>query len=1197
MGRTHSNRKPSVRVAWTVVLLQIGVMLLWGTPAMANPEGGVVVGGSASISSSGSTLNVNSASQRAVINWQGFSINNGEVTNFNMPNSNAAVLNRVVSGNPSAIYGALNSNGKVYLINPNGIMVGPTGQINVNSFVASTLNVPDTQFMNNTGELNFAGTSGASIVNHGQIRALEGDIYLIGASVQNHGGLYAPNGVVGMAAGQDVRLVDSAHPHLTVRPTSQSFGGTGVHNTGTIEAMQAELMAAGGNIYALAINNEGTIRANGSAEIGGRIYLVSDGGNIRSSGTLVAKKGVNGGDVIVHAGGQEGSSVVLSGTIDVSGEETGGVLFVKAGMIDISDAYVNMFAPIPGEFILSVGPHSVAVTNTSIANPLHWGDTVIVGSGSTLTDSDHGVVGAAKFSSATQTLEDNGTGVNVVGGAPLVDLVLQSADPNQPFLKSVSINLEQNGPVASTTEILFTLVIREPDGSFVTNYLVLDPETFSNTKFKFNATAGELIKTLTINSNQYGYTSAPIPVAINGPGGSPVPTFNQVKQVGGDLTIATATILIVDKQTTPGGDPTKFGFRLSNATPTILNDFGLADPDAPLAFVLTPGVFSLNEGTWNLPAGTFSSGLPTGWFLTGVDFSAINSANISAANDESPITSTNGGLSGTTQSVNLTLNETVTLVFHNAQGGTITVTKVVTGTSDSNTNFAFTGTGPATVTPFNLTGGDSQVLTLLPGTYTISEGSLPTGWFYDGATGTGVTAAGSQGGQYTVTAGGSTTMTFTNTQGGQITVVKNATGPGGAGTLFNFTTAVSNGGSTVDTAFDLNGGTSDILDSTLANYVRPGTYTVAELAETGWFFDGITPSGLLNGTTATAGGVVTLTAGGAATLTFANTQGAQITVVKNTIGPAGATTAFDFTATGATTDTSFAVNGGGGSRVLDSTELVDYVRPGSYSVTELAELGWFFDSVGGSGVTALNKTGSVTVAAGDTRTITFANTQGAQIVVSKIANGPAGPTTPFGFTAGSGEGASTVTPALFSLNGGGSLTLDSEQVGYLRPGSYTVAELAAAGWIFDGVVGADLVNGQQATVNLAAGEIVNMVFTNSQIPLISNFRYDPIYPTGVGFGGLGYGGAITRTPASSPDMQGLAATEGAGAPGVGVADGSSAPGVVPGAPGEELVADESEDIRKKRVAAQQNAGPKRVLLGGGGESSFEAFSPAGAGAP
>ena len=80
-------------------------------------------------------------------------------------------------------------------------------------------------------------------------------------------------------------------------------------------------------------------------------------------------------------------------------------------------------------------------------------------------------------------------------------------------------------------------------------------------------------------------------------------------------------------------------------------------------------------------------------------------------------------------------------------------------------------------------------------------------------------------------------------------------------------------------------------------------------------------------------------------------------------------------------------------------------------------------------------------------------------------------------------------------------------------------------------------------------------------------------------------------------MQGLAATDGTGAPGVGVADGSGAPGVVPGAPGEELVADESEDIRKKRIAAQQNAGPKRVLLGGGGESSFEAFSPAGAGAP
>ena len=287
---------------------------------------------------------------------------------------------------------------------------------------------------------------------------------------------------------------------------------------------------------------------------------------------------------------------------------------------------------------------------------------------------------------------------------------------------------------------------------------------------------------------------------------------------------------------------------------------------------------------------------------------------------------------------------------------------------------------------------------------------------------------------------------------------------------------------------------------------------------------------------------------------------------------------------GSTVDTSFALNGGG-SITLDSA-LVDYVRPGTYAVTENGPpTGWFFDSVGGSGVTAVNKTGSVTVAAGDTRTISFANTQGAQITVVKNVN--VGSTTQaFGFDASYGGDSSPD----FSLAHGESITS-----GFLRPGPHTVAELVQAGWLFDGVTGANGVDPltRTATVNLLAGETRTLVFSNSQIPLIFNFFYNPIYPDGVGSGGLGYGGgAITRSPAASPDMQGLAAAEGTGAPGVGVADGSSAPGVVPGAPGEELVADENEDIQKKRIAAQQNAGPKRVLLGGGGESSFEAFSPA-----
>jgi filamentous hemagglutinin family protein len=551
MGRTNSNRKQSVRYAWTVVLMQIGVMLVYNTPAMANPDGGVVVAGAAGISTSGNTVNVNQTSQRAVINWQGFSIANGEVTNFNMPNSNAAVLNRVVSGNPSAIYGTLNSNGKVYLINPNGILVGPTGQINTSSFIGSTLNVDTTQFMNNTGELDFAGTSGASVINQGTIRALEGDIYLIGANVQNHGGLYATNGVVGMAAGQDVRLVDSAHPHLSVRPTSQSFGGTGVHNTGTIEAMQAELMANGGNIYALAINNEGTIRATGSETIGGRVFLVSNGGKIHSSGNIVAKKGVNGGDVLIHAGGQVGSEIVVRGTIDVSGDEYGGTIGMKAESILLGGSTILLSGGIQdGVRLISLGDSSAIIADPKNGGFLSYtpgttGFTILDDAGKIIASDD-----------ALLTIQGNT--IKPDAGGSFTDLMFEPAAVDE-YISFITFNLdEQSGggapTVAANATITFTVVLRKPVGP---DQIVVLEESWANIdssgKISIQATGGDLIKKITFNSD------------ANGPTAGVTPFISQIKQVA-DLELATGSI-IIQKLVTAGDLTQDFQFTIdSDAT-------------------------------------------------------------------------------------------------------------------------------------------------------------------------------------------------------------------------------------------------------------------------------------------------------------------------------------------------------------------------------------------------------------------------------------------------------------------------------------------------------------------------------------------------------------------------------------------------------------------------------------------------------
>jgi filamentous hemagglutinin family protein len=302
-------------------LAAVAAGLLWNAHEVcANPSGEQVVAGSAQFTRDGNTLTIQQGSQRAIINWQDFSIGTGQLTKFLQPGSNAAALNRVISGNPSQILGTLEANGQVILVNPNGIVVGAGASINAGSFIASTLDVANDQFMAG-GELRFLGDSTAGISNAGTIQT-QGDLMLVSRQIENSGTLRSAAGVVGLGAGEEVLIRPVGDERLSVIPKSSqgSAGtGTGIHNTGLIEAAQAELKAAGGNHYALAINNEGIIRANKLSNVGGKIFLGVEGGTIRNSGTLEAK----GGTVQISAqnpaaGVEKKSLIEQHGTIDVS---------------------------------------------------------------------------------------------------------------------------------------------------------------------------------------------------------------------------------------------------------------------------------------------------------------------------------------------------------------------------------------------------------------------------------------------------------------------------------------------------------------------------------------------------------------------------------------------------------------------------------------------------------------------------------------------------------------------------------------------------------------------------------------------------------------------------------------------------------------------------------------------------------------
>ncbi|MDK2091574.1 filamentous hemagglutinin N-terminal domain-containing protein [Aliarcobacter butzleri] len=137
---------------------------------LAAPTGGTVVSGTATINQNANTTNINQSSNKAIINWQDFSIKSNETVNFNQPNVNSITLNRVIGNEKSIIDGALNANGQVWLVNSNGVLFGKNAKVNTAGIVASTKDISNEDF--NNGNYNFKGNSNASIVNEGEIKSL-----------------------------------------------------------------------------------------------------------------------------------------------------------------------------------------------------------------------------------------------------------------------------------------------------------------------------------------------------------------------------------------------------------------------------------------------------------------------------------------------------------------------------------------------------------------------------------------------------------------------------------------------------------------------------------------------------------------------------------------------------------------------------------------------------------------------------------------------------------------------------------------------------------------------------------------------------------------------------------------------------------------------------------------------------------------
>jgi|GEM_PF-7108353 len=294
--------------------------------ALAGPQGGQVVAGSASINSpNANTTNIHQASNRAAIDWQSFSLGSNDYVQFFQPNSGSVALNRVVGGNPSSILGNLTANGQVFLVNPAGVYFGQGATVDVAGLVATTMNIGNDDFMagNYLFSRDISSPDNATVINEGILAARDGGyVVLSGDYVNNNGIISAQLGTVALAAGAGMTL-DIAGDNLinfTVDAASVSELA-GVDNAGDLYAdggrviMTAEVAD---NLVNAAVNNSGRVQAQGVLEQDGAIYLVANGGDVVNSG-IVDASNPNGDGGFVRIRSTDDVTLTSTSEINASG--------------------------------------------------------------------------------------------------------------------------------------------------------------------------------------------------------------------------------------------------------------------------------------------------------------------------------------------------------------------------------------------------------------------------------------------------------------------------------------------------------------------------------------------------------------------------------------------------------------------------------------------------------------------------------------------------------------------------------------------------------------------------------------------------------------------------------------------------------------------------------------------------------------
>ncbi|MCK8894351.1 filamentous hemagglutinin N-terminal domain-containing protein [Haemophilus influenzae] len=253
------------------------------------PQEGKVVVGEATFSHTENKMTITQNSTTTQIDWKSFDIGQNKEVEFKQPGENAVAYNRVIGGNASQIQGKLKANGKVYLANPNGVIITQGAEINVAGLFATTKDLE--RISENGNQFILKAKDGrvlkegkvlnqGKVLNEGKITAKD-FVVLNGDEVINKGEIDATNGKVYLSSGDNFTftlpdsVISVALEDNTVQGIVENEGI--VKNEGSIKAGEITLSAKGRNqaLDSLVVNN-GVLEATKVSSKNGKVVLSAD---------------------------------------------------------------------------------------------------------------------------------------------------------------------------------------------------------------------------------------------------------------------------------------------------------------------------------------------------------------------------------------------------------------------------------------------------------------------------------------------------------------------------------------------------------------------------------------------------------------------------------------------------------------------------------------------------------------------------------------------------------------------------------------------------------------------------------------------------------------------------------------------------------------------------------------------------------